>query len=100
MEDVVEYIDKHQTQTISFYPWISSIKYRDIFAKKGVERIVESGMNNIFRAGGAHDSMRPLQRLVRFVSHERPYSFTTKDVPVEIEQTRFLEEDKFLVFVP
>ncbi|WP_261881423.1 aldehyde dehydrogenase family protein [Vibrio coralliirubri] len=100
VEDVIDYIEKHKTQTISFYPWRSSTKYRDIFAQKGVERIVESGMNNIFRAGGAHDAMRPLQRLVRFVSHERPYSFTTKDVSVEIEQTRFLEEDKFLVFVP
>ncbi|WP_045418092.1 acyl-CoA reductase, partial [Vibrio owensii] len=100
VDDVVQYIEKHQTQTISFYPWESSKKYRDAFAVKGVERIVESGMNNIFRAGGAHDAMRPLQRLVRFVSHERPYNFTTKDVSVEIEQTRFLEEDKFLVFVP
>ncbi|APX08376.1 long-chain-fatty-acyl-CoA reductase LuxC [Vibrio campbellii] len=100
VDDVVQYIEKHQTQTISFYPWESSKKYRDAFAAKGVERIVESGMNNIFRAGGAHDAMRPLQRLVRFVSHERPYNFTTKDVSVEIEQTRFLEEDKFLVFVP
>lgn len=44
--------------------------------------------------------MRPLQRLVRFISHERPSRFTTKDVAVAIEQTRYLEEDKFLVFVP
>ncbi|GEM77318.1 long-chain-fatty-acyl-CoA reductase LuxC [Vibrio sagamiensis] len=100
VKDVLSFIEKHKTQTISFFPWESSKNYRDLFGEKGVERIVESGMNNIFRVGGAHDAMRPLQRLVRFVSHERPYTFTTKDVAVEIEQTRFLEEDKFLVFVP
>ncbi|EPE37472.1 acyl-CoA reductase luxC [Candidatus Photodesmus katoptron] len=100
IQDACNYINKYTTQTVSIYPWKSSFKYRDKLAYYGVERIVESGMNNIFRVGGAHDTMRPLQRLVRFVSQERPFDFTTKDVAVEIEQTKFLEEDKFLVFVP
>ncbi|ATF10300.1 long-chain-fatty-acyl-CoA reductase LuxC [Candidatus Enterovibrio altilux] len=99
-DKVLKFIVKYQTQTVSIYPWESSFKYRDYLALKGAERIVESGMNNIFRIGGSHDTMRPLQRLVRFISQERPFDFTAKDVAVKIEQTRFLEEDKFLVFVP
>ncbi|WP_072054123.1 long-chain-fatty-acyl-CoA reductase LuxC [Aliivibrio fischeri] len=100
INDVIPFVNKNRTQTVSIYPWEASLKYRDKLARSGVERIVESGMNNIFRVGGAHDSLSPLQYLVRFVSHERPFNYTTKDVAVEIEQTRYLEEDKFLVFVP
>ncbi|EPH6331003.1 aldehyde dehydrogenase family protein [Vibrio cholerae] len=99
-EEVLPFVIKGQTQTVSLFPWSCSLQYRDQLAAHGAERIVESGMNNIFRVGGAHDAMRPLQRLVRFISHERPSRFTTKDVAVAIEQTRYLEEDKFLVFVP
>ncbi|WP_150139469.1 long-chain-fatty-acyl-CoA reductase LuxC [Candidatus Enterovibrio escicola] len=99
-EDILPFVVKYQTQTVSMYPWTSVFKYRDALAIKGAERIVESGMNNIFRMGGSHDAMRPLQRLVRYISQERPFDFTTIDVAVEIEQTRFLEEDKFLIFVP
>ncbi|MUK78222.1 aldehyde dehydrogenase family protein [Aliivibrio fischeri] len=100
INDVIPFVNKNRTQTVSIYPWEASLKYRDKLARSGVERIVESGMNNIFRVGGAHDSLSPLQYLVRFISHERPFNYTTKDVAVEIEQTRYLEEDKFLVFVP
>ncbi|WP_023602902.1 aldehyde dehydrogenase family protein [Aliivibrio logei] len=100
IEDILPFINKNTTQTVSIAPWESSFKYRDELAKHGAERIVESGMNNIFRVGGAHDGMRPLQYLVNYVSQERPFNHTTKDVAVEIEQTRYLEEDKFLVFVP
>jgi long-chain-fatty-acyl-CoA reductase len=98
--DILPFIKKNITQTVSITPWESSFKYRDQLAEYGAERIVESGMNNVFRVGGAHDGMRPLQHLVNYVSQERPSSHTTKDVAVEIEQTRYLQEDKFLVFVP
>ncbi|MUK29064.1 aldehyde dehydrogenase family protein [Aliivibrio fischeri] len=100
INEVLPFVNKNSTQTVSIYPWEASLKYRDKLAMSGAERIVESGMNNIFRVGGAHDSLSPLQYLVRFTSHERPFHYTTKDVAVEIEQTRYLEEDKFLVFVP
>ncbi len=100
ISDVFPFINKNTTQTVSITPWDSSFKYRDQLAECGAERIVESGMNNIFRVGGSHDGMRPLQHLVNYISQERPSSYTTKDVAVEIEQTRYLEEDKFLVFVP
>ncbi|MEJ6823427.1 acyl-CoA reductase [Mycobacterium tuberculosis] len=100
IEQVLPYVQKNKTQTISIFPWESAFKYRDALALRGAERIVEAGMNNIFRVGGSHDGMRPLQRLVTYISHERPSHYTAKDVAVEIEQTRFLEEDKFLVFVP
>nr|AHJ87903.1 luciferase C [Photorhabdus luminescens] len=100
IEQVLPYVQKNKTQTVSIFPWESALKYRDALALKGAERIVEAGMSNIFRVGGSHDGMRPLQRLVTYISHERPANYTAKDVAVEIEQTRFLEEDKFLVFVP
>nr|BAF93449.1 fatty acid reductase [Shewanella woodyi] len=100
IKEVLPFINKGATQTVSIFPWKSSFKYRDQLAEHGAERIVESGMNNIFRVGGSHDGMRPLQHLVNYISQERPSSYTTKDVAVEIEQTRYLEEDKFLVFVP
>ncbi|AZN36195.1 long-chain-fatty-acyl-CoA reductase LuxC [Iodobacter ciconiae] len=100
IKDILPFIHKNITQTVSIAPWESSFKYRDELAKHGAERIVESGMNNIFRVGGAHDGKRPLQHLVKYVSQEKPFGHTTKDVAVEIEQTRYLEEDKFLVFVP
>ncbi|MCD9510694.1 acyl-CoA reductase [Photobacterium phosphoreum] len=100
ISEITPYIENRITQTVTVTPWESSFKYRDVLASHGAERIVESGMNNIFRVGGAHDGMRPLQRLVKYISHERPSTYTTKDVAVKIEQTRYLEEDKFLVFVP
>ncbi|WP_318422335.1 long-chain-fatty-acyl-CoA reductase LuxC [Photobacterium leiognathi] len=100
ISEITPYLQNDITQTVSITPWEASFKYRDILAEHGAERIIESGMNNIFRVGGAHDGMRPLQRLVKYISHERPSTYTTKDVAVKIEQTRYLEEDKFLVFVP
>lgn len=100
INDILPYINKHTTQTVAISPWKSSFKYRDQLALNGAERIVESGLNNLFRVGGAHDGMRPLQHLVKFVSQERPCDYQTKDVAVDIEQTLYLEEDKFLVFVP
>ncbi|WP_419240901.1 acyl-CoA reductase [Photobacterium leiognathi] len=100
ISEITPFVYKGVTQTVAIAPWESSFKYRDILAEHGAERIIEAGMNNIFRVGGAHDGMRPLQRLVNYVSHERPSTYTTKDVSVKIEQTRYLEEDKFLVFVP
>ncbi|MDD9174247.1 acyl-CoA reductase [Aliivibrio sp. S2TY2] len=100
LEDILPFINKNTTQTVSIAPWESSFKYRDELAQYGAERIIESGMNNVFRVGGSHDGMRPLQRLVKYVSQERPHTYTTKDVAIKIEQTRYLEEDKFLVFVP
>lgn len=98
--DILPHIIKNETQTVTIYPWKASFKYRDILISHGAERIIESGMNNLFRSGGAHDGMCPLQHLVKYVSHERPSNYTSKDVAVEIDQTRYLEEDKFLVFVP
>lgn len=100
LSDILPFINGSTTQTVSITPWESSFKYREQLAEHGVQRIVESGMNNIFRVGGSHDGMRPLQHLVNYISQERPSNYTTKDVAVEIEQTRYLQEDKFLVFVP
>ena len=44
--------------------------------------------------------MYPLQRMVRFVSHEAPASCLVKGINVPIDQTEFIEHDRFLEFVP
>jgi len=92
-------VDK-QTQTVSVYPWSRLKHVRDRVCRAGAARIVECGMSNIFRPGGAHDGIFPLQRLVRFASTELPSSAFTKSVTVKIEQTKFLEQDRFVEFIP
>jgi long-chain-fatty-acyl-CoA reductase len=87
-------------QTVSLLPWELSYRFRDSFAAAGVSRVVEAGMTNIFRPGTAHDSMYPLQRLVRLVSCEFPHDYRFKSTNVKVDQTLFLEENKFLEFVP
>ena len=57
-------------------------------------------MNNIFRVGGAHDGIFPLQRLVRMASMELPSKANIKGIAIPVDQTRFLEEDRFLEFIP
>ena len=87
-------------QTVAVAPWSSIADLRDDLAPLGISRLVELGMNNIFRIGGGHDGMFPLQKLVRFVNTEMPSDMSSKDVSVTVDQTLFLEEDRFLEFVP
>ncbi|MEO1338444.1 MAG: aldehyde dehydrogenase family protein, partial [Myxococcota bacterium] len=42
-------------QTVAIYPYALGAKIRDACVEAGVDRIVELGMNNIFRVGSAHD---------------------------------------------
>lgn len=98
-ESVVSHLSP-DVQTVSLHPWSSVFDVRDLFARAGVSRIVEAGMNNIFRPGTAHDSMYPLQRMVRFAACEFPSEYRFKAQTVQIDQTFFLEKNKFLEFVP
>ncbi|PRP98265.1 Acyl-CoA reductase LuxC [Enhygromyxa salina] len=88
------------TQTVALFPWAKLRDLRDAVCRAGVSRVVESGMSNVFRPGGAHDGMFPLQRLVRFASTELPSAYVTKVMTVKIEQTKFLEQDRFVEFIP
>jgi len=87
-------------QTVAVAPWDLSLRHRDAFAQAGVTRVVELGMANLWRQGGGHDGMLPLQRLVRFVSAEMPASVFPKTMVIPVDQTKFIEEDRFLEFVP
>ena len=99
LTEVEPYIDRH-TQTVAVYPADLAIAVRDRYTRQGACRIVELGMNNIFRVGGAHDGIFPLQRLVRMASMELPSKANIKGIAIPVDQTRFLEEDRFLEFIP
>jgi long-chain-fatty-acyl-CoA reductase len=87
-------------QTIAVAPWRVAGEIREACARRGASRFVELGMNNVFRTGGTHDGMYPMQRLVRIVSTESPASVHVKGITVPIDQTMFLEEDRFVEFIP
>jgi long-chain-fatty-acyl-CoA reductase len=87
-------------QTIAVAPWRVAGEIRDACALRGASRFVELGMNNVFRIGGTHDGMYPMQRLVRIVSTESPASVHVKGISVPVDQTLFLEENRFVEFIP
>jgi len=57
-------------QTLCCEPWELGTQYRDEWAVAGIDRIVELGMSRRPQYGYTHDGMRPLSKLVRWVSHE------------------------------
>jgi long-chain-fatty-acyl-CoA reductase len=89
-----------EIQTVAVMPWRRSEALRDQVASAGASRIVELGLSNVFRLGGAHDGMHPLQRLVRFVANDHPSTRYVKGMSVRLDQTKLLEEGRFLEFVP
>jgi len=99
LEDGLAHLDG-SVQTVGFFPWEAAHALRDGIAARGVSRIVELGMHNVFRSGGSHDGMFPLQRLVRFISHERPAASFVKGINVRIDQTDFMAKDRFVEFIP
>ena len=92
-------IDKN-VQTVGVMPPSSVTKVRDDLAGKGVSRIVELGLSNVFRVGGSHDGIYPMQRLVRWVNHELPSEDMIKGINVRVDQTDFIREERLLTFVP
>jgi long-chain-fatty-acyl-CoA reductase len=98
-DEIDKYVDK-SVQTIALCPWNLSIKLRDRFAKLGVSRMVDFGMNNIFRIGSAHDGGYPLQRFVKYASVEMSSKYYLKGINIPTDQTLFLEEDRFISFIP
>jgi long-chain-fatty-acyl-CoA reductase len=87
-------------QTVAVAPMELGLSIRDACAARGVARIVDLGMTNVFRSGGSHDGMYPLQRLVRLVSMELPSSVPVKGMAIPIDQTTFLEHNRFVEFIP
>jgi long-chain-fatty-acyl-CoA reductase len=89
-----------EVQTVAVAPWSLVHVLRDAVVCAGAARMVELGMSNVFRIGGAHDGIRPLQRLVRFGTVEAPSTVHLKGMTLEIDQTKFLEENRFVEFIP
>ena len=89
-----------EVQTVAVFPWEYCPEIRDECARRGAARIVECGLSNVFRVGGSHDGIYPLQRLVRIVSNELPSRIRAKGINVPINQTEFIEHNKFLEFAP
>lgn len=89
VEQVIDHVGPG-VQTVAVYPGELGFILRDALARRGVSRIAELGMNNVFRVGGAHDGMYPTQRLVRLVSMEMPAKVAVKGIVVPIDQTTFL----------
>ncbi len=99
LREALEFVDT-TVQTVAASPWSELRALRDAFAKKGASRFVDLGLNNVFRVGGAHDGMFPLQRLVRYASTEFDSLYHVKGITMKVDQTRFLEDDIFLELVP
>lgn len=98
IDEIYDFVDE-SVQTVAVYPWELNQTIRDECAKRGVSRIVESGLSNVFRVGGSHDGFYPLQRLVRIVTVDLPSKNRVKGIYVPINQAEFLEHDRFLEFV-
>lgn len=97
--EIVAACDK-TVQTVTIAPWDFSVVIRDGIAAVGVSRIAECGMANVFRLGGTHDGVYPLQHLVRLASNDLPSATFVKGMNIPINQTEFIEHDRFLDFIP
>ncbi|MGW4365714.1 aldehyde dehydrogenase family protein [Nocardia takedensis] len=78
------------TQTVGVYPPARIAALRDELAARGVHRVVQAGLANFFRLGGAHDGMYPMQRLVRYVVSEAPAAVFGKGALRSLDQTALL----------
>lgn len=84
-----------EVQTVAVAPWELSLAHRDALARLGVSRIVEVGLSNVFRPGGPHDGVYPLQQLVRFVAHESPASVYGKSLVARLDQTEIIRGGRY-----
>lgn len=78
-------------QTVAGSPWEVLAEHRDPLARRGVSRFVELGLVNLFRIGGAHDGVNPLQGLVRMVGTEAPGGVFGKGMVVKLDETSMLQ---------
>ncbi len=90
LDEVSAHLDGN-VQTVGVAPWEVCLAHRDDWASRGVSRITELGLMNLFRPGGTHDGYYPLSRLVRLSSAELPSAVHGKGVVAPINQTEQLE---------
>jgi long-chain-fatty-acyl-CoA reductase len=89
LSEAYQYVDS-DVQTVTGAPWSMLAEYRDALALRGVSRFAEVGLGNIFRVGGTHDAMNPLQALVRIVSMDAEAAVHGKGMIKRLDQTEFL----------
>ena len=94
LRQAYEHVD-HGVQTVAAAPWELLAEHRHALAVRGVSRFVELGLAKVFRVGGSHDGMRPLQRLVRFVSQEAPVREIPKGMVLPLDLTKIIENRSF-----
>jgi long-chain-fatty-acyl-CoA reductase len=88
-----------EVQTVAAAPWEALAELRDEIARRGVSRLVEAGLANVFRVGGSHDGIYPLTRLVRMVSVEAPARTHAKGMVLGLDQTELLRAGKLRTLV-
>ncbi|WP_131746507.1 aldehyde dehydrogenase family protein [Frankia sp. Cppng1_Ct_nod] len=79
-----------RTQTVALHPMERFTGLHDDLAARGVSRIVDAGLANVFRLGGAHDGFLPMQRLVRYISVEAPVATFGKGSLRTVDQVGLL----------
>jgi long-chain-fatty-acyl-CoA reductase len=89
LSEVYQYVGS-DVQTVTGAPWSMLTMHRDALALRGVSRFAEVGLSNIFRVGGTHDAMNPLQALVRIVSMDAEAAVHGKGMIKRLDQTEFL----------
>lgn len=90
LADAYPWIDG-SVQTVGMSPWTLVGRHRDALARRGVSRIVETGLSPMFRLGGSHDGLQPLGMLTRIVAVEAPVEDPGKAMVVPADQSDFLE---------
>jgi long-chain-fatty-acyl-CoA reductase len=98
LDEVSAHLDAY-VQTVGVAPWDLCLAHRDDWASRGVSRITELGLMNLFRPGATHDGYYPLSRLVRLSSTELPSAVHGKGVVAPINQTERLEHGTLVELV-
>lgn len=83
------------TQTVAIFPWERNREIREVLVRRGVARLVETGMSGLLRLGGSHDGMDPLTRFVRIVSVESGRARFAKGMAVPIDPAEMVENREF-----
>lgn len=96
--EVYSFIDS-SVQTIACSPWSVVEEQRDELARRGVSRLVELGLAHLFRIGGTHDGVNPLQGMVRMISAEASADVFGKGMVLRLDESKMLEAGTLKEFV-
>jgi len=94
LRDLERWVDA-TTQTVAVHPWERSAEVRDLLARRGVSRIVETGLSGILRVGSVHDGVDPATRFVRLVAVEAGSARHSKGMAIPIDTTEMVEDRQF-----